>query len=573
MIAEWMLYCAAVGLLFSAGAAALEKAVRALGRPTRWVWTGAMALTLVVPAAARFAPAPRPAVHAAAPARAEGRAITLDARTVPLPAPRFDPAAWDGALGLAWGASSAAAALAIVAMTGALLVRRRRWAAARVDGVPVLVSDDTGPAVIGLLRCRIVLPRWALASGDDARRLVIEHEQEHVRAGDPRLLAAGLAAAVITPWNPAVWWQLARLRLAVEVDCDARVLRRRADLAAYGAVLIEVGRRTARTRLPAAAFAEPVSSLERRIRIMTAPRVRRPLLRAAGFGALAAALAAAACEAPQPLQPSVSGSRTAYAAPDAPADLLRSSESMAALVRRYFPDVAKHGLPADQTLAFTFAPNGQVAGHEILRTPQRPAGEASGGHHEMITVRAGGDTPSPINQIDPSRIATVDVEKLPAGQLAPTPVAVILIRLKAPGSADASRVSRRETEETVDGSGRTTRVRMTQLPGGTVVSAADVVAGDPGAAGGVDETALRAAVQRFYTPEMKAAGVAGQVRMEFTVGADGKAQDVTVTATNPALEPVGRSIVQSLTFPAAPGGRRVIALGFGERARAADGTR
>jgi hypothetical protein len=129
---------------------------------------------------------------------------------------------------------------------------------------------------------------------------VLENEGEHVRAGDPRLLAAAIVCAVLTPWNPAAWWQLRRLRLAIEVDCDARVLRRRGDVRAYGSVLLEVGRRTVRTRVAVAGFAEPVSALERRIRIMTAPRVRRPLLRVAACGAITAAFAGAACGALQP---------------------------------------------------------------------------------------------------------------------------------------------------------------------------------------------------------------------------------------------------------------------------------
>src|SRR5262249_47224216 len=135
------------------------------------------------------------------------------------------------------GASSTAVSLALAGMAALLARRRRRWVRVEVDGVPVLVSGDTGPAVVGLLRSCIVLPRWAVDADPEARRLVLEHEQEHVRAGDPRLIALALVAAALMPWNPAVWWQLRRLRLAVEVDCDARVLRRRGDVRAYGAVL------------------------------------------------------------------------------------------------------------------------------------------------------------------------------------------------------------------------------------------------------------------------------------------------------------------------------------------------
>src|SRR5215213_4430185 len=234
MLANWMLYCAAVGVLLSGGAMALERGLRSLGRPTRWVWAGAMALTLAVPAAARLAPAPEPVLLAAsAPRTRSAAALTVAETRGRRPAPVLELGRWDPALRLAWGASSAAVVLALAAMGAVLALRRRGWRAAEVDGVPVLVSRDVGPAVVGLFRSRIVLPAWALAADEEARRLVLEHEREHVNAGDPRLLAAAFLFAALTPWNPAAWWQLRRLRLAVEVDCDARVLGGGGDVRAY----------------------------------------------------------------------------------------------------------------------------------------------------------------------------------------------------------------------------------------------------------------------------------------------------------------------------------------------------
>src|SRR5690349_13586204 len=146
MLANWMLYSAAVGVLLSGGAVALERGIRSLGRPTRWVWAGAMALTLAVPAAAMLRPVPRPAPapvslapsapripDAPSPSAAKTRARRLAS-------PTLDLGRWDPALRLAWGASSAAVLLALAAM-GAVLARRRRgWTAAEVDGIPVLVS-------------------------------------------------------------------------------------------------------------------------------------------------------------------------------------------------------------------------------------------------------------------------------------------------------------------------------------------------------------------------------------------------------------------------------------------------
>ncbi|HEX8243474.1 MAG TPA: M56 family metallopeptidase [Longimicrobium sp.] len=417
MIASWMLYCVVVGVLLGGGALALERAARPLGWATRWGWSAALLLTLAVPAATRFLPPLRSAPPAPRPVAGPAHATATFTRL-----PRKRPGAWMGVarldrpLAVAWGTSSAAVVLVLAAMGVVLERRRRRWAPVTVDGVPVLVSGDTGPAVVGLVRSRIVLPRWAVEADPDARRLVLQHEQEHVRAGDPRLLTLALLVAALTPWNPAVWWQLRRLRLAVEVDCDARVLRRRADVRAYGAVLLEVGRRTVHTRLAAAAFAEPVSSLERRIRIMTAPRVRRPALRALAFGAGAAALAAAACEAPVPTQPSAGTARAIYRDADdsegPEENVVRSPLTPQTAVARYFPQVLESGVRADEFLFFLLDPAGGVVAHERV---------------------AQGDGNTALRVLEATQIRRMEVTKHAAGELGPSPVQILWVQMKGPG--------------------------------------------------------------------------------------------------------------------------------------------
>jgi outer membrane biosynthesis protein TonB len=613
MLANWMLYCAAVGVLLSGGALALERGLRSLGRPTRWVWAGAMALTLAVPAAARFVPAPpaAPAAVDAAPAgtRMRAPAAPLEAKTAarwaaPL---ALDLGGWDPALRVAWGASSAAVLLGLAAMAAVLARRRRGWSAAEVDGVPVLVSPDVGPAVVGLFRSRIVLPAWALAADEEARRLVLEHEREHVRAGDPRLLAAAIVCAALTPWNPAAWWQLRRLRLAIEVDCDARVLRRRADVRAYGSVLLEVGRRAVRSRLAAAAFAEPVSSLERRIRIMTAPRVRRPLLRAAAFGALAAALVAAACEAPQPTQPPTAGPSFA-----------KSPLTPQTAVAHYFPEVATKGTGRYDFLEFVVTAEGEVVHHAWVRGALAPGVWSPGSDPH---VRAG-MTPQ-----FRGKVANYRLVRFQPGEVGPTATEVAWTVLRpTPGSSAAAAgddpqsravrdAVRRHYPPVMRDAGVTARVSLSFVVGAdgrarnvevvddgvdpafaqaarAVVADLTFPAGKPGeetvmvldfalertpapgtmprgtvsgrtendgfkmvatmaqpqSTGMADQGQLQAAMDRFYTPAMRIAGVSGTIEIRYTVGADGRARDVVVNSGTPALVPVGRAIVESLTF-------------------------
>jgi len=76
-----------------------------------------------------------------------------------------------------------------------------------------------------------------------AKRMSSLTEQSHLVAGDPRLLTGALCLLVFMPWNLPLWWQLRRLRRAIEVDCDARVLNAGHDVNRYGETLLEVGQR------------------------------------------------------------------------------------------------------------------------------------------------------------------------------------------------------------------------------------------------------------------------------------------------------------------------------------------
>ena len=86
------------------------------------------------------------------------------------------------------------------------------------------------------------------------------------------------------PWNLPLWWQLRRLRYAIEVDCDARVLDGGIDPTHYGETLISVGERQSAYVGAVAAMSESKSFLEERIRIMISKPVR---WRRAGIAALA----------------------------------------------------------------------------------------------------------------------------------------------------------------------------------------------------------------------------------------------------------------------------------------------
>jgi len=143
-----------------------------------------------------------------------------------------------------------------------------------------------------VLRPMIVLPRWLMDSPASVRSTVVAHELEHIAARDQVFIFSAQLVSVLLPWNLPLWWFARRLRAAIEVDCDARVLRRGVDPAHYADVLLEVGQRGAPSPYPAPTLIEPVTQLERRIRIMLSRPRPGAALRATAAAALALALAA-----------------------------------------------------------------------------------------------------------------------------------------------------------------------------------------------------------------------------------------------------------------------------------------
>ncbi len=317
MIAQWMLYCVVCALGLSLAAVVAEQTLLAGRVPVRHVWTLAVLLSLVVPAVAyRVASRPTATIVAVADDPALATATLADslASTSPVAAVHAQPTAprWnlrsaltraDAPLAIAWLTLSSALIAHFLCGTIALAWMRRWWRRDTVQGIDVLVSEATGPALVGALSPAIVVPEWTLAMDAAQVGLMLRHEQEHRRARDGQLLTLAHFALIAMPWNVALWWQLMRLRVAVELDCDARVLRD-ADARSYGDLLLEVARPRRRLALMGAtAFAERASQLERRIKAIGERRgsaSRRARLGAAAVGVV---VVSAAWVAPRPPAP------------------------------------------------------------------------------------------------------------------------------------------------------------------------------------------------------------------------------------------------------------------------------
>src|SRR5688572_9482503 len=194
MIAAWMVYALVIAALLSVAALIAERIAILRRLPSRWIWVAALLSSLFLPMlfawnAARVGDRPATTL------------VALAAQGVP-PLYERSPIAWVGGdsavvarrvtsdswLLAGWSVLSALA-LATLAMGWMQVRRRLRSAVAdEIGGLSVMVSEDVGPAVVGVIRPRIVVPRWLQQQDAATQEAVIAHEREHVLAQDIRVL-------------------------------------------------------------------------------------------------------------------------------------------------------------------------------------------------------------------------------------------------------------------------------------------------------------------------------------------------------------------------------------------------
>jgi bla regulator protein blaR1 len=356
----WMIYIMSVTLVLGAAALSAERIARLRRRDSRWTWTAAVALSLAMPVVvesisvrlpASFAPADVAPVATLRNLTMEGLAPlrTLGARATQ---GALD-GSWDAFIRSAWIATSLGMALALALGSLQIARRKRRWAGAVIDGTTVHVAPDVGPAVVGLIRPCIVVPSWLTTAPLSQQAAVMAHERSHCDARDPQLLAVALWVLVAMPWNLPLWWITRRLRRAIEIDCDARVLRDGHDARLYGETLLTVGGRQSGFIPVVAAMSEPRSFLEQRIRIMLTKPVSAWRLSAVFLATLSVGLVAVASQIDPPRD---------AAGPTGDAPLFEISEQV---LDRY----TGHYRYADNAIVTVIRDGRQL----IARFPSRPA--------------------------------------------------------------------------------------------------------------------------------------------------------------------------------------------------------
>jgi beta-lactamase regulating signal transducer with metallopeptidase domain len=314
------------GTLLALCGVAIEGLCRQHHLPTRWVWAACIGtavalvlestLTSVGATANQIASLTDGAELAKVNATATVGIVaaltsTLDAaaalvRSGIVAMARLLPARAMVVVGTVWIVCSVAT-LVILAFVHLRMQRiRRAWPRAELQGRRVRIAPSVGPAVVGVVNPEIVVPQWLLRRTDEEQSVVVAHESEHLCGRDHLLLGGATLAVALVPWHPAVWWMLSRLRLAIELDCDARVLRRGVPARRYGAVLIDLAGQCSGFQVGATALADEASHLERRLLAMKPTRSNHVHLRAAILFVCAGVSLLAACEAKVPTAAEIS---------------------------------------------------------------------------------------------------------------------------------------------------------------------------------------------------------------------------------------------------------------------------
>ena len=306
-MATWMAYAAAVAALLAVGGLALERLCEFAGLPRRFAWLGVLALAIAIPLAAS------PPERARLPP--SGVAGEAETGTIVGPGPGWSgDDATDVRPGDAGRSASPASVAALVAWLlaslfalaalGTVLLRsaraRTRWERRRIGDEDVYISRRFGPALVGIARPAVVMPRWVLRLGRNAGVTVVRHEREHARSGDHLVLLCAGLVVVAFPWNPGIWWICLRLRAAIEIDCDRRVIASGIPPDEYGSLLLGIGAGRRTGSVFALAMADSASLLERRLKTMCGGFAPLRTSSAVLLAALAIVSVAAACDLPAP---------------------------------------------------------------------------------------------------------------------------------------------------------------------------------------------------------------------------------------------------------------------------------
>lgn len=340
----WGLYAVQVGLLIVIVAWSAEAMARLARQPVRFVWIAALLLCVGFPVGAHLAatriPAEAAQLGSAGPFDFVQTGVALVQQRAPVLAAGY-------LLGV-WGVASLLVALCFATVYWRMRRASRTWPATQLNGHQVRVSPSTGPMLLGVVRPEIIVPRWVITRSTDEQRVILAHEAEHISARDHLVLSVACTFAVLFPWNPAIWIILSRLRFAIEMDCDARVLGRGISPRSYCSLLVDVAECSSPFLLATTSFGARASHLHQRILAMQPAQSTRPIVRSAAIAFVGVAAFLAACESKMPTAADIAGMDAAAAQKNAAPFVTMSDSSVVWVVDGSPSDAAAaKRIPAD----------------------------------------------------------------------------------------------------------------------------------------------------------------------------------------------------------------------------------
>lgn len=170
-------------------------------------------MALRVPARLRFGPELAYRMWAAPPLAAVATIVPLRTGKPALhPLAHLAPASLAPSLSLVW-MLGLVAAIALMAWMQLAFLRAAR-------------QGRAGPAVVGVVTPRVVMPPDDGRYSQEERSLIRAHEREHIHRKDPRAGALMAVFQCLAWFNPLVHLGVHLARLDQELACDAAVLRR-----------------------------------------------------------------------------------------------------------------------------------------------------------------------------------------------------------------------------------------------------------------------------------------------------------------------------------------------------------
>lgn len=190
--------------------------------------------------------------------------------------------------------------------------------------VNVLVSDDdSGPAITGMFRARIVLPETLLREfSDEQLEMILLHELAHVRRRDLLVRELLIWLRSVHWFNPAAWWVFLRMEIERENACDELVLDvtgadRRLS---YGMTLLEVVKRISTQALSPGllGISNTSATLQRRLAMIRDYRKQTWKTNLLAVALIAAAMAVGLTSPPDAITVAAPQTAAASTADDAP---------------------------------------------------------------------------------------------------------------------------------------------------------------------------------------------------------------------------------------------------------------